>query len=261
MSEARGWQPGQYLKFDRERLQPAIDLINRIELAGAQRIVDLGCGPGNVTPLLMDRFPGAHIAGVDASPAMLARAAGAFEGAAEVDWIEADIAAWQPTTAPDLIFSNAALHWLGDHASLFPRLLGLLNEGGVLAVQVPNNFRAPSHECIREAAAPWADLLGDTVPGFPVAEPADYLGWLSPHAAAIEVWETTYFHVLTGEDPVVQWTKGSILKPVLDAFGDDEAARDAFLADYAARLRRAYPPDARGHTLLPFRRFFVIARA
>jgi trans-aconitate 2-methyltransferase len=260
VSEAHGWQPGQYLKFDRERLQPAIDLIARIDLAGAAEIVDLGCGPGNVTPLLMARFPGARVTGVDASPAMLEKAAAAFAGAGEVDWVEADIAAWTPAVAPDLIFSNAALHWLSDHATLFPRLLAMLAPGGVLAAQMPQNFRAPTHQCIREAAEPWADRLAGTIPGFPVAAPADYLAWLEPHAASVELWETTYYHLLTGTDPVVQWTRGSILKPLLDAFGGDAAARAAFLADYAARLRTAYPPDAQGRTLLPFRRFFLLAR-
>jgi trans-aconitate 2-methyltransferase len=177
----------------------------------------------------------------------------------ETTWIEADLATWQPEQPADVLFSNAALHWLGDHGTLFSRLLGRLAPGGVLAAQMPNNFDAPSHTCIGETArdAPWRDRLAAILRPAPVAAPADYHDWLTPHCRALDIWETTYLHVLEGEDPVLNWVKGTALRPLLAAL--DEQDRPAFEAACAARLAEAYPPRSDGRTLFSFRRLFIVA--
>jgi trans-aconitate 2-methyltransferase len=249
------WDPAKYLEFAGPRLQPALDLLARVPLAAPATVYDLGCGAGNVTRLLRQRWPRAVITGVDASVAMLKAAAEAAPG---VRWVEADLETWAPPRPADLIFSNAALQWLDDHARLFPRLLGALAPGGVLAVQMPRNHAAPSHaEMVRAAdAGPWRERLAPLLRRAPTAAPALYHDWLAPHAARLEIWETEYLHVLEGDRPVVEWTRGSALKPLLDAL--DAPAREAFLADYAARVAAAYPRRADGRTLFPFRRLFIV---
>lgn len=209
-----------------------------------------------MTHLLARRWPEATVTGVDASPEMLeaARTTGA-----KIRWIEADLAGWTPDEPPDLLFSNAALHWLDDHPALFPRLLGLLEPGGVLAVQMPNNFAAPSHRAIAEIAADerWRERLSPLIREQPVASPAAYLEMLLPLTARVDVWETTYWHLLEGEDPVPAWTGGSVLRPFLAALDEDE--RRGFTAAYAARMRAAYPRRADGLTVFAFRRLFLVA--
>jgi trans-aconitate 2-methyltransferase len=252
------WDPAQYLKFADHRLRPALDLLARIDLAAPRAIYDLGAGAGNVTRLLRERWPDAHITGVDASPAMLERAATAVP---DVAWQRADLAEWRARERAELIFSNAALHWLDDHARRFPALLAQVAPGGVLAVQMPRNFAAPSHTAIAEAAhaGPWHARLSPLLRPPPVAAPADYYDWLAPHAASLDVWETEYLHVLEGEHAVAEWTQGTALRPLLDAL--DEPQRSGFLARYTERVDRAYPRRADGRTLFPFRRLFLIARA
>ncbi len=252
------WDPTRYLAFAGPRLQPAIDLLARVALAAPAEVVDLGCGAGNVTRLLAQRWPAARVTGVDSSPEMLARAATEAPGIA---WSQADVAAWSPAAPVDLVFSNAALHWLDGHAALFPRLLAALKPGGVLAVQMPRNHCAPSHTGMAAAAAagPWATKLEPLLRRQPVAEPGFYYDLLVPRVAALDIWETEYLHVLEGADPVVRWTSGTALKPLLDALGERERAD--FVADYAARMRVAYPPRPDGKTLFPFRRLFILAVA
>lgn len=251
------WDPQQYLRFAGHRLRPAIDLLTQIDLSSPSRIVDLGCGAGNVTVLLRDRWPGAAVTGVDGSAEMLAKAR---EAAPDIAWVEADMGAWAPEAPPDLIYSNAALHWLGGHGTLFPRLLDAVAPGGVLAVQMPRNFGAPSHTLMAEAAraGPWRDTLEPLLKPSPVAEPAFYHDLLAPRAAALDIWETEYLQALEGDDPVAEWTKGTWLKPLLDALDGPERA--GFEADYRARVRAAYPRRPDGRTLFPFRRLFLIAR-
>jgi trans-aconitate 2-methyltransferase len=250
------WDPAQYGKFGGERERPVHDLLARVPLEAAGRIYDLGCGDGRVTNLLIDRWPGATITGVDNSRAMLAKAR---EADPETDWIEADIAVWRAPEVADLVFANASMQWVGDHPTLFPRLAAMVAVGGVLAVQMPRNHDAPSHQCMRQAAAagPWRAKLGDARPFKPVAEPDAYYDILAPHAARLDIWETEYIHVLEGEDPVVEWTKGTGLRPYLTPL--DETERAGFLADYTVRIARAYPRRADGRTLLPFRRLFIVA--
>jgi trans-aconitate 2-methyltransferase len=252
------WNPDQYLRFAAPRLRPAADLLAAVPCESPREVVDLGCGAGNVTRLLVQRWPAARITGVDDSAAMLAKAAAALPG---VRWVERSIADWRADAPVDLIYSNAALHWLPDHARLFPALLAQLAPGGVLAVQMPRNFAAPSHAAIADtvAAGPWRERLAPLVKPSPVAEPEVYYEILVPHAARIDIWQTEYLQVLEGDDPVKEWTKGTWLKQFLDAL--DEPERGAFEADYAARLRAAYPRRADGRTLFPFLRLFIVAVA
>lgn len=255
------WDPGQYLRFAEARARPARDLLARVAIDAPAVIYDLGCGAGNVTAELAARWPRAAITGIDSSAAMLAEAR---ERLPQLTWRQADLAEWTGEPRGNLVFSNAALHWLPDHRTLFPRLLEQVAGGGWLAVQMPRNFTAPSHTCIAEAAeaGPWRPrllpVLADLRAGGPVAEPAAYFDMLAPRAAGVDIWECEYLHVLEGEDPVLQWTMGTALRPVLALL--EGAERSAFLADYAARLADAYPPRPDGRTLLPFRRLFIVAR-
>ena len=211
----------------------------------------------NVTRLLAVRWPDAAVTGVDASPAMLAQAA---REPSRVAWVHADLATWAPPAPADVLFSNAALHWLDDHPGLFPALVGRLAPDGILAVQMPRNHGAPSHTAMLEAAeaGPWRERLAPVLRPRPVAAPADYHDWLGPHVRTLDIWETEYLHVLEGDNPVVEWTRGSALRPLLDALAPWD--RDAFLADYGARIARAYPRRPDGRTLFPFRRLFLVAR-
>jgi trans-aconitate 2-methyltransferase len=252
------WDPAQYLKFAGHRLRPALDLLNRIDLSAPSAVYDLGAGTGNVTRLLRARWPDAAITGVDDSAEMLAKAAAESP---DVTWEQADLSTWRPSRPADLIFSNAALHWLPDHAKLFPALLAGLAPGGVLAVQIPRNFSAPSHTSISEAArsGPWRAKLEPLLRPAPVAEPDVYYGLLASMAASLDMWETEYVQILEGDDPVKEWVKGTWLRPLLDALSGHE--RDDFENAYAALVARAYPKRADGRTLFPFRRLFILATA
>lgn len=252
-----GWDPKQYLAFAGHRLRPAVDLLGRVDLVAPRRVVDLGCGPGNVTRLLQQRWPMAEITGIDSSAEMLARA---VEEAPAITWQHADIADVRLDPKADLIFSNAALHWLDDHASLLPRLVQGLAPGGVLAVQMPHNHGSPSHTGMVAAATTgtWAGRLTPLLRPSPVAAPAVYYDILRPYLAELDIWESEYLQVLEGPDAVTEWIKGSALKPLLDAL--DGAEREAFLADYRQRMRQAYPMRADGRTLFPFRRLFLVGR-
>ncbi|MBI5164667.1 MAG: methyltransferase domain-containing protein [Magnetospirillum sp.] len=251
------WDPATYGVFAQPRLRPALDLMARIGAEAPERVVDLGCGTGNVTRLLAARWPAATVAGLDSSPEMLAAARIEAPGIA---FTRADAGTWRPEPPVDVLFSNAALHWLDDHAALLPRLLAGVAPGGWLAVQMPRNHGAPSHTGMVAAArsGPWATKLAPLLRPSPVAEPAVYYDLLAPLAAEIDIWETEYLHILDGADPVLRWTMGTALKPLVDVLDDSE--RPAFLADYAARMRAAYPPRSDGKTLFPFRRVFLVAR-
>lgn len=255
---ASSWDPGQYLRFAGQRLRPALDLLAQVPLQAPDRVVDLGCGPGNVTTILKQRFPQADVLGVDGSEAMLAKARGA---AADCRFVQGDFSTWVPDgRAPELIYSNAALHWVGDHPTLFPRLMSLLPPGGVLAVQMPAMHDAPLRRLQIEVSktGPWAERLRDAGFARDILSPGEYYDLLRPLADSLDIWETTYLHVLSGEDAVVQWASGSSLRPFLDRLPPDQQA--GFRAAYAEALRPHYPRRADGATLLPFRRLFVLAR-
>ncbi|MBS0470361.1 MAG: trans-aconitate 2-methyltransferase [Proteobacteria bacterium] len=250
------WNPATYLAFADERTRPAAELLARVPNIAPGRVVDLGCGPGNSTELLCARWPDAKIEGLDSSPDMLVKARASGVAA---DWIEADVATWQAAAPYDVIFSNATFQWLGGHPELLPRLAGYVKSGGTFAFQVPHNMDAPSHVLMRETASngPWAQRLAD-VREVSVLPPEAYYDILKPHAAAVDIWETEYLHVLSGEDAVYHWVSGTGLRPFVQAL--DAGERDAFVAAYKARLNAAYPRRADGATLFPFKRLFVIAR-
>lgn len=251
------WNPERYLAFGDQRTRPAIDLLARVPLQQAGWIADLGCGPGNATSLLVEHWPEAMVIGIDSSSDMLANARRSGTGAT---WVEADIGTWTPDRPLDLIYSNAALHWLPDHQALLPRLLGCLRAGGVLAVQMPRNFEAPSHTLLRATAesGPWADRLAGVLDWRRVAAPEWYYDLLAVQAAVLDIWETIYLHGLDGDDPVLRWTRSTALRPIMQALEGEHRA--AFEAAYAARLREAYPRRADGQTLFPFRRLFIVAQ-
>jgi trans-aconitate 2-methyltransferase len=252
------WDPAQYLKFAGPRLRPALDLLQRIDLAAPASVYDLGAGAGNVTRLIAARWPEARIIGVDGSAEMLAKAAAENP---RIEWQQADLATWRPTRPADLIYSNAALHWLDGHDRLLPGLFAGLAPHGVLAVQMPRNFGARSHTSITETAleGPWRRTLEPLLRPSPVAAPEFYYDLLAPLAASLDIWETEYLQVLDGPNPVKEWTKGTWLLPLLAAL--EEPERSGFEAAYAERVAAAYPPRGDGKTLFPFRRMFLIATA
>ena len=257
------WNPQQYLKYESERLRPALDLIARIPIAAPHTIVDLGCGAGNVARILADRFAGATIDGVDGDRAMLARAREATAADARFRWTEADLAAWHPPYPVDLLFSNAALHWLDDHAKLFVALVAKLAPHGVLAVQMPDNQGAPSHGALFETARDprWRDRVASLVRPRRVAPLDDYYAWLQPHAAKLDLWRTTYLQALPwhaeAEHPVVAWMRGAALTPYVAALAGDA---ETFIGEFAARVVRAYPRRDNGLVLFPFSRIFIVAQ-
>jgi len=252
------WDPGQYLRFEDERLRPALDLLARVPLERPARIVDLGCGAGNVSAIIKRRFPDAEVLGVDGSAAMLEKARAA---APDCRFVQADASTWQPDTPPDLIYSNAALHWLTGHEALFPRLVSLLAPGGCLAVQMPAMHDAPFRALQYTVAAqgPWAERLRGVGSAPPILDAGGYWDLLRRHVAALDLWETIYLHALRGEDAVTEWATGSSLRPFLDALPESE--RPAFRRAYSEAIRPHYPRRSDGTTLLPFRRLFLVAKA
>jgi trans-aconitate 2-methyltransferase len=250
------WDPKTYLGFAGERTRPAAELLARVDVAAPRHVADLGCGPGNSTALLAARWPGAALEGVDNSEEMLSEAR--VSGIAAT-WTEADVARWAPPAPCDVLFSNATLQWLPDHAVLLPHLMGHVADGGVFAFQVPRNFAEPCHALIHDVAAkgPWASKL-KAVREIGVLEPEAYFAILEPVARSIDIWETRYLQVLDGEDAVYRWMSGTGLRPYSNALAGAE--REAFLAEYKRRVAEAYPPRANGKTLYPFQRLFAVAR-
>jgi trans-aconitate 2-methyltransferase len=250
------WDPAQYLKFAGPRLRPALDLLQRIDMEAPRSVYDLGAGAGNVTRLIAQRWPEARIVGVDSSAEMLEKAAAENPG---IEWQQADLATWRPPEPADVIYSNAALHWIEDHAPVFLALFHSLAAGGVFAVQIPRNFGAPSHTSMGEAArrGPWRARLEPLLRPAPVAEPDVYFDLLAPHAARLDMWETEYLQVLDGEHAVKEYTKSTWLAPLLTAL--DEPERSRFEALYTEMVDTAYPRRPDGKTLFPFRRMFIIA--
>jgi trans-aconitate 2-methyltransferase len=251
------WSARQYTTFEAERTRPVRDLVAAIPTATAVRLVDLGCGPGNSTEVLCDRYPDAEALGIDSSPDMIAAARKRLPGLRfQVGAIEG----WGAPAPVDVILANAVLHWIDDHETLLPHLLGQLAPGGSLAVQMPDNMAEPALALMQSVAAegPWAGTLA-TVRGRGNPESATwYYDVLAPHCARVDVWRTTYHHVLAGgADAVVEWFKGSALTPLLAAL--DEEMRAGFLAAYREAVAVAYPARADGSVLLPFPRLFFVA--
>lgn len=258
------WNPALYRRFEDERTRPAAELLARVPSVGrashASLVVDLGCGPGNSTELLVKRFPQARTVGVDNSASMLVSARERLPGA---EFVQADISSWAPAPgeAPDLLFANAALQWVPDHAELLPRLFGLLAPGGVLAIQMPDNWQEPSHRLMREVARDpaWAAQIGDAEHlRTPLLGLGRYYDLLAPLAAEVDVWHTIYQHRMAGPGPIVEWLRSTGLRPFVERLSD--AQRTGFLAAYEQRLDAAYPVRADGQRLLAFPRLFIVAR-
>lgn len=249
------WDPQQYGRFADERARPFFDLVARIEASAPRRVVDLGCGSGNLTALLTARWPTAQVEGIDSSPEMI----GAAPAGERLSFRIGDVSSWTPGPDVDVIVSNATLQWVPTHSSLLAGWAAALPVGGWLAFQVPGNFDSPSHTLMRTLAGSprWAPALGDVLRhGEVVGTPAEYARLLLGAGLEVDAWETTYVHVLSGADPVLQWVRGTALRPIMAALPDERFA--AFEQEYAAQLRVAYPVGEYG-TLFPFRRIFAVA--
>lgn len=253
---AHTWDPDRYLTYADERGRPFVELVARIDVDDPTVVVDLGCGPGNLTALLADRWPGAVVTGVDSSPEMIAKARQTDDRAGfEVG----DLREWAgPPGGVDVLVSNATLQWLPDHLDLLPSLVAGVRSGGCFAFQVPGNFAEPSHTIRTDLAADpayAAHTRGAAVPSS--HDSATYLDALTGLGCTVDAWETTYLHVLHGDDPVFTWVSGTGARPTLEALPDD--LRPRFEREFKARLRAAYPNQGHG-VVLPFRRIFVVAR-
>jgi trans-aconitate 2-methyltransferase len=253
------WDPQQYQRFSNERSRPFFDLLARVPAGDVRYAADLGCGPGNLTATLVGRWPQATVWGVDSSPDMLATAA-RLPARSRLRFVRADLAVWQPDLPLDLVVSNAAIQWAPDHARVLTHLLDILASGGVLAVQMPNNFDEPAHRLLAEVVRqePWAAAIGHWQERYFVERASWYVETL--HALGfvdVDVWETIYSHVVHGPDAVLEWMKGTALRPVFTRLPADR--HEEFLASYGAKLRDAYPERSYG-TILPFRRLFFVAR-
>lgn len=261
MTSTAAWDPAGYLRFGDERARPFTDLMARVGAREPRTVVDVGCGEGALTASLAQRWPAARVTGVDSSPEMLAAAA-AHAVPGRVTFARGDAQEWQPAEPVDVLVTNAVLHWVPGHADLLRRWAGQLAPGGWLALQVPGNFRAPTHALLAGLCRSprWAGLVGDAAPAEDaVLDPAGYLDVLGGAGLATDAWETTYLHVLRGDDPVLGWVRSTVLRPVLARLGEDDAAE--LTAEYAAALRAAYPRRPDGTTLLPFRRVFAVGHA
>jgi trans-aconitate 2-methyltransferase len=250
------WSAKQYTMFEQQRTRPVRDLVAAIATQDVRQAVDLGCGPGNSTEVLAQRYPGAHVRGLDSSPDMLNDARTRLP---TLHFEQADIADWIAAEPVDVILANASLQWLPDHATLYPRLVNQLAPGGTLAVQTPDNLEEPSHRLARQVAAegPWASKIA-SVKHPDRHAPSYYYTLLASHCSSVDVWRTTYLHPLAGgHQAVVDWFKGSALRPYLQKLEEGEQA--AFLDAYLTQIKAAYPALPDGTVLLPFPRLFIVA--
>jgi trans-aconitate 2-methyltransferase len=251
------WNARQYLKFEDERTRPPRDLLAQVPLRYPRLVFDLGCGPGNSTELLVGRYPEAEVTGLDSSPDMLRKAR---ERLPQCTFVHADMASWSVPRRADLLFANASFQWIPDHPRVLQRLLAGLPSGAVLAVQMPDNTREPSHVLQREVAAngPWANNPGiKAAPRGNLPSPEEYYDLLGPLCSRIDIWHITYNHALPSPQAVVEWFKGSALQPYLSAL--DAPTREQFLAAYGEKIAAAYKPRFDGKVLLRFPRLFIVA--
>ena len=257
------WDPGQYLHFADERSRPFYDLTGRIRATTPGYVADLGCGPGQLTASLAVRWPQAEVTGIDSSAEMIRAAQQADYGeparAGRLSFVTGDVNDWQPDRPVDVITSNAVLQWVPNHLELLPRWAAFLAPAGWLAFQLPGNFDQPTHALLRELAgsARWRDELAGVQLNRQAGDPEQYLDVLAGLGLTVDAWETTYFHVLQGPDPVTDWYKGSGLRPVLAVLNAADASE--FVAEYSQQVRKSYPTAPYG-TVLPFRRVFVVAQ-
>lgn len=251
------WSAHKYVAFEEERTRPVRDLLWALPKLAVRRAIDLGCGPGNSTEVLQARFPGAQVSGIDSSQDMILAAR---QRLPQLQFTLADVAEWREPGPYDLILANAVFQWLPNHATLFPALIGKLAPGGALAVQMPDNLEVPAHRLMRDTAAqgPWSAKLAHAAEArAPLHEAEWYHQLLRPLAARVDIWRTTYYHTLSGAAAIVEWFKGSGLRPYLQPL--TEVERDAYLKRYTAAIAAAYPALADGSVLLPFPRLFLVA--
>ena len=251
------WNADQYMKFSDHRDRPFFDLMARVTHENPRSIVDLGCGTGHLTASLLGRWPDTQVTGVDSSPEMLEKAV-KYTVPDRLRFVHADVREWTPSSSVDVIVSNAMLQWVPDHERLIPRIAGMVAPEGWLAVQMPANFDAPSHTSLRavQALEPFNAFTAELEPRTQQSL-GWYIGTLSGLGFVVDAWETTYMQILHGENPVLEWVRGTALRPLLKAL--PASLHDDFLTEYGARLLEAYPPQPFG-TLLPFKRVFFVAR-
>ncbi|KAK5991560.1 Trans-aconitate 2-methyltransferase [Cladobotryum mycophilum] len=255
----KDWSAAQYLKFGSQRTRPAQDLLNQVPLASPKRIIDIGCGPGNSTEILVSRYPDAQISGIDSSPNMIETARKALPG---LQFTVADLNSYTPEEPVDLLFSNAVLHWIkyDERVEVMKRLVRSLKPGGVFAMQVPDNFTEKSHEAMRTVSetGPWSELLGRLNPSLgPFQTTQDLYNELKPLCSSVDLWHTYYNHPLGSHQEIVEWVKGTGLKPFVDPLGPEE--KEGFQAAYLARLKELYPLSSDGTVLLRYPRLFMVA--
>lgn len=250
------WDPDQYLRFASERALPFRHLVAAVDRLEPSTIIDLGCGPGELTASLLERWPGARVIGIDSSEEMIGRAR-RRAGAGRLTFEIGDVLTWSAPEPVDLMLANACFHWIDDHRQLFDHLLPQLTDRGVLAFQVPANHAEPSHTLLGELCSRprWRDRL-DGLPRTGVQKPQWYLEELGSRGLEVCAWQTTFFHLLEGAEPVLEWVRGTTLLPILELLPNEEHAR--FLGEYGALLREAYPPRD-GRTTFPFKRTFIVA--
>jgi trans-aconitate 2-methyltransferase len=253
------WDAKLYLKFSSQRARPAADLIAQIEIAEPKRVMDLGCGTGNSTEQLHQRWPQAEIFGLDSSPEMLAQARANHP---DWKWIASSVEAWKPDGAFDVIFSNACLHWIADHGALFPRLLSYAAPGGALAAQMPNSYHVPAHTLMKEVALapgmPWSGKLPPASESYSVQPVAFYYDKLRKLASRLNIWETEYLQIMDGPRAVLDWVRSTAMRAYLERLPEDKQRR-LFEERCLERFEEAYPANDQGQTLFPYRRMFIIA--
>lgn len=254
------WNPDQYLKFADERTRPCRDLVQRVSVNGVRTVIDLGCGPGNSTQILAERWPDARLTGLDNSADMISTAC---KSSSTSDWVVGDIAEWAAASNEsfDVVFSNAALQWLPDHSRLLPRMLSRVAPGGALAIQMPANYDAPPHQLMREIAASreWRSNFPDgRVREWHVHDEAFYYDVLTHLSDRVDFWATEYMHVIPNVSGIVEWYKGTGMRPFLEALNSEDERR-RFTEEYRDRLTEYYRPQSDGLVLFPFRRIFLIA--
>jgi trans-aconitate 2-methyltransferase len=248
------WDEKQYAKFLDARTRPSRELLGRVPLEAAKRVVDLGCGPGNSTQLLWERWPNAKVTGVDSSAEMLRSAR---ELAPNIEWVQSDLRAYRPEGPIDVLFANAVFQWLPDHERLLIDLLGWLAPGGAFAFQMPYNANEPTHRWMRELSGPWSEKLMSVKRDAPVETPAFYYDVLAPRAKSVDIWQTRYEQVMPDAKAIVEWVKGTGLRPYLEALEGEE--REAYLKGYLEAVDGSYPVRKDGQRLFPFPRLFVVA--
>ena len=259
VAQTKDWSAAQYLKFEEQRTRPARDLLSQVPLSSPKRIIDLGCGPGNSTAVVLNRYPSAHVTGMDSSADMIKTAKAALP---QVDFALGDLSSYTPGEPVDLLFSNAVFQWIAhaDRIPIMKRLIESLQPGGVFAFQVPDNYLEPSHKSMRAVAqeGPWAETLAPLKPGLgPFHTPQQLYDELKPLCSSVDIWHTYYNHSLPGHEEIVEWVKGTGLRPFVDPLAADQ--KEGFLKAYLESIRKVYPSSVDGNVLLRYPRLFLVA--